>query len=233
VADELPLRDQDQLMKERELRLKELEITAKERELKTSKWLNPVGLGLLAAAFGFAGSIVVTLFNNSNTEKIERSRAQSTLILESIKTNGAPDSVCSNLTFFVKLGLLDDSSKAIAGTCPANTYGVPSLPAGTNTVNPTGIASVKEKTTVMVQDEKGNVIPDATVTISYWSGATLVHYNNCKTATDGQCTLPVSRTGELFTIAADKDGYTLGNTFTTWSGSVIIILHKKAKTSRH
>lgn len=66
--------------------------------------------------------------NNRNTFEVERQRAQSLLILEAIKSGAGPDAVCKNLTFFVDLRLIDDSSRAISDRCKSKPKGVPALP---------------------------------------------------------------------------------------------------------
>lgn len=73
---------------------------------------------------------VVTTINNINTQKLEQSRAQSTIILEAIKTSGDTNAVCKNLVFLVSLGLIEDTNRAITGACPGNVQGVPSVSVG-------------------------------------------------------------------------------------------------------
>ena len=91
-------------------------------------------IGLFAAALGLIGSVVVARVNNSNTQQVEHNRAQSTLVLEAIKT-GSPDSACKNLSFFLGLGLLDDTNHTIAKRCGSAPTGAPSLPAATATTS--------------------------------------------------------------------------------------------------
>ena len=105
----------------------EVATAAKEKSTtSTSPWLNPLVLGLFAAAFGLLGNLLVAYLNNQNSQQVERLRLQSNLVVEAIKTN--PDGACKNLVFFVKLGLVDDPRQAILKTCGAVPEGPPSLP---------------------------------------------------------------------------------------------------------
>ena len=114
-------------LKRREIAAKEREVTAKEIELNRSRWTNPMVIALLAAAAGLVGNIVVARVNNSNSQEVERVRAQSNLVLEAIKT-GNTDTACKNLVFFAGLGLIDDSNKVISKQCGKAPVGPPSLP---------------------------------------------------------------------------------------------------------
>jgi hypothetical protein len=110
----------------RELTLKEREIAIKERELRQSKWANPLVVGVLAAAVGLLGNAWVAYLNNHATQKLERLREQSNLIVEVVKT-GNPEDACNNLNFFVKMNLVDDPSGAIS-KCKSNPTVTPVLP---------------------------------------------------------------------------------------------------------
>lgn len=114
--------------KKRELDLREREVAAKEREAP-SLWRNPLFVPLLVAAFGFSANVWVEKIRDDNTLQVERQRAQSTLILEAIRTGQNTDAACKNLVFFVHLKLIDDSSEAIADECKDAPKGAPSLPA--------------------------------------------------------------------------------------------------------
>jgi hypothetical protein len=100
-------------LKEREVAAREREVAAKEKELTVSFWRNPVMIGLFAASLGLMGNAYIAQVNNLNTQSVERLHAQSTLVLEAIKTNGNTDAACRNLVFFVNLGLLDDPRATI------------------------------------------------------------------------------------------------------------------------
>jgi hypothetical protein len=77
VADQSPsLQELELRVRERKLELKETEIRAKERELSSSRWINPVVIGLFAAVLALIGNIIVTVVNNQNTQEVERLRTQ-------------------------------------------------------------------------------------------------------------------------------------------------------------
>jgi hypothetical protein len=117
-------------LKERDASAREREVTAKETELGRSRWLNPLVIGLFAAAVGLIGNVIVALVNDRNTQKIERIRAQSSLVLDAIRTGtGNTDAACKNLLALVGLGLLDDASHTIQQRCDTAPAGPPSLPA--------------------------------------------------------------------------------------------------------
>jgi hypothetical protein len=117
-------------LKEREVAAKEREVAAKEKEGKTSKWFNPVTIAIYVAAIGLFGNIFTNYSNNGASDKIERVRAQSSLVLSVIKTNGNDVDSCKNLDFFVRIGWLDDPKGAIHNVCGTKGEGgVPTLPA--------------------------------------------------------------------------------------------------------
>jgi hypothetical protein len=126
----------DTVSKQRELDLREREVAAKEREIKSkeeelarSRWLNPLLIGILVAAIGLISSVVVASLNNAATQKLERQRAQSTIILETIRTGtGNTDASCKNLVFMANLHLIDDPDNTIHKQCASVPEGIPSLP---------------------------------------------------------------------------------------------------------
>jgi hypothetical protein len=70
MADERPpLQELELRVKEQELKLKETEIRAKEREINASRWVNPLVIGLFAAALGLAGNVIVTHIQQSEHPK--------------------------------------------------------------------------------------------------------------------------------------------------------------------
>src|ERR1700679_2020241 len=96
-----------------EIALKEREVAANEREQQQPKWLSPTTIGLFAAALGLVGNLVIAALNDWNTQQVERSRAQSTLIVQAVSTGDAK-SACKNLLSFISLGLLEDPRGTIA-----------------------------------------------------------------------------------------------------------------------
>jgi hypothetical protein len=96
---------------------------------RESAWLDPTIVALFTVAAGLFGNIFVTYQNNRNALEVERVKAQSSLILQAIKTGSEPDA-CTNLSLFVNLGLVDDTNQTIRNAChkfPQD--GAPSLPA--------------------------------------------------------------------------------------------------------
>ena len=113
-------------IRERELAVREREVAAREKAMGESKWSSPLILGLLAAALGLLGNAITTFLNNRATKDLEDRRAQSTLILEAIKT-GKPAEACTNLVFFVKHGLIKDPQGSIS-SCSTDPAASPVLP---------------------------------------------------------------------------------------------------------
>jgi hypothetical protein len=108
---ELELRKRDQGNKDRELLLKETEHRA-------SIWRNPVAVAIFAAAVAALGNAGVAIVNGvlqrglderKRTAEIalEQSKAESTRILEMIKT-GDPERAAANLQFLLQAGLIAD-----------------------------------------------------------------------------------------------------------------------------
>jgi hypothetical protein len=117
-------------LREREVKAKEDEVQVKKTELGRNRWTNPLVLALFGATVGLIGNIWVEHANNKWAKSTEQFKAQSSLILEAIKT-GDTDKACKNLLFFVKLRLVDDSPEGtIQHECASASQGPPSLPIG-------------------------------------------------------------------------------------------------------
>lgn len=102
---------------------------------------------ILTAVLAFGSNIYVTNEINKNALVVERFKAQSTIILQAIRTGSETDA-CKNLVVFVKLGLVDDGNHTIKNACstefPQNA--APSLPvavggAGDAASDPVGCAN--------------------------------------------------------------------------------------------
>jgi len=116
-------------LKEREVVAKEREIAAKEKELEKSRWLNPTVIAILVAGIGLISSVVVARLNNKATQDLQRVQAQSTIILEAVRTGtGNTEASCKNLVFLSDLQLIDDPKQTIHKQCASVPAGVPSLP---------------------------------------------------------------------------------------------------------
>ena len=118
---------QESKSRNKELTLKEREVAAKETELHRSQWLNPTVIGLFAAAIGLIGNLIVAYIGNRNTQEVEHSRAQSSLIIQAVGTGDAK-TACKNLISFLRLGLLDDPKGTIS-QCENALGPIPVLPA--------------------------------------------------------------------------------------------------------
>lgn len=116
---------------ERDARLKEIairdrELSIKETEFRRSRWLNPTVIGLVAAATGLFGNLLVAFFANVNNQKIEKFKAQSNLIVQAVGTGDAK-SACRNLISFIRLGLLEDPEGRLS-KCETDLNTIPVLP---------------------------------------------------------------------------------------------------------
>lgn len=122
--------DKEYELKKAELALREREVSTKENEGKISKWFNPLTIAIYVAAVGLFGNIYTNYSTNRASEEAEHFRAQSSLVLSVIKTNGNEDGACKNLNFFVQIGWLDDPNGTIHTRCGTRgENGVPTLPA--------------------------------------------------------------------------------------------------------
>src|SRR5207245_9468379 len=109
-------------MTKREIDLKRKEMQLDLRQRDQLRWRSP---GFLAA-IGLVGTAVSAVIGYWTSLSQEHTRAQSTLILEAIKT---PDSqtAARNLKFFTQLGFLDDRDHRIRDYIAVNE--APTLPA--------------------------------------------------------------------------------------------------------
>lgn len=115
---DVEFREREILIREREQGNRDTELKLKEREHRASAWRNPLTVAIFAAAVAAAGNAVVAVVNGSlqrdldsqkrNSEfSLERSKAESTRILEMIKT-GDPERAAANLEFLLQSGLIID-----------------------------------------------------------------------------------------------------------------------------
>jgi len=95
-------------------------VLLKEKELKGSTWRNPVAVAIFAAAAAALGNAGVALVNGASQRELderkrgaeialERSKAESTRILEMIKTGDA-ERAAANLQFLLQAGLIGDQA---------------------------------------------------------------------------------------------------------------------------
>jgi hypothetical protein len=206
----------DQARKDRELELREREVLVKEREVDKAKgWNSPLVLGVLVAALGLIGNLVVALFNNAATQATERARAQSSVMLEAIKTGNTKEA-CENLVFLVRLKLIDDTSHVITNTCPEGGRGIPVLPAAS-------VARTTNEVFIAVTDDVGHPINGATVRLQDAQG----NGDTCTTREEGLCRVPPLPLGDAIQISASKDGFESVTVKRLWTGSTIPIMLRK------
>ena len=188
---ELDLKEREIAAKEREVTSKEREVASKEDELRRSRWLNPIVVGLLAATVGLLGNMGVAYLNNQNSQHLEHIHAQSSLMLEIIKAQ-TPEAACKNMTFFVGLGLLDDADKTVRNQCASDPEQAPFIP----TYIPSPSQAQAGGRGFNVVDEAGKPIVGAKVS------ATPGDWEN--TDQDGFCLLSTSPDSR---IHVEKEGY--------------------------
>jgi hypothetical protein len=254
VTDEEPSLQQLELqLKQEELRLKQAEVRVREREATASKWSNPVFLGLVAAAVGLFGNVIVTWINSTNTQQLERSRTQSNLILEAIKPSSDSNAVCKNLVFLASLGLIDDRNHVIAGGCPGNAQGVPSASVGTPDylngqlwyplrvqaldANGAPIPDAKAEASLVPIDAPDQPSYDLTLGSPGWRkvspnrgeylGTTIHPSVRCTSDKDGNCYLGMAPAGRFLVILAKKDGYIANRTNILFNGTSVVVLLQK------
>jgi hypothetical protein len=134
-AREVTVKESEQNLKARELRLKAL-------ELKRSKFTNPLFLAILGATVAATGTAIgagIAAWSQMSLEQtralaqqdIERFKADSTLVLEVIKTNNDTAKAKDNLQFLVGTGLIANAQRRaeiaayLKGTGPVPTLASP------------------------------------------------------------------------------------------------------------
>jgi hypothetical protein len=91
---------QDYELRKQDLDLKRRELDLKEEDQRASKWRSPLVVGVFVAGLGLPGNVVVSYPQNKATEALAREKAQSDLIVESIKTGDAAKAN-ANRWFFI------------------------------------------------------------------------------------------------------------------------------------
>src|SRR5689334_16447254 len=84
-------------LKRREVLAREREVAAKEKEVTTSWYKTPLVIGLVGAALALSGNVLTNILSNRASEHADQMRAQSSLVLQVIKTNGNEEDACKNL----------------------------------------------------------------------------------------------------------------------------------------
>lgn len=93
-----------------DLDMRAREIAVKEHEQAKSSWRNPLVVAIMAAAAAAGGNAVVAVINGTQQVTLENSKAESTRILEMIKT-GSQNDAAQNLAFLLQSGLIGDPDR--------------------------------------------------------------------------------------------------------------------------
>jgi len=215
-------------------------------KIDSPKWSNPLVIGLFAAAIGLAGNVWVTRSNNINTQNVERSRTQSTIILEAIRTNGDTNAACKNLVFFASLDLIDDTNHRITRACPGNPQGVPSVSSGgPDKLGATSFYPLRVQTV----DNNGAPLPGVSVEANlvtpiriepdweHWVASDKSYEwivgqgsAHCVSDKKGSCFLGMAPSDKFIVILAKKSGYAGNRTNILFTGtSVAVALQKNPK----
>jgi hypothetical protein len=220
---EYELKQLELTLKDREVTAREREVAAKDKEPHVPWWKNPLIIGLVGAILALGGNILTNILTNRASAEAERVRAQSSLVLAVIKTNGNTADSCGNLIFVVNIGLLDDPNNAIRNICGTK-GGVPTLPASVTEqgnisnglISPLSQPSFGFATTLNVRIEDAishepvaNArvdvqAPQPLITISGTLGATPQVRS---TATDATGLTTLSFVSTYDTLTVSKDGY--------------------------
>jgi hypothetical protein len=93
-----------------DLEMRGREVAVKEHEQASSKWRSPLVVAILAAAGAAFGNGIVAVVNGTQQVSLENSKAESTRILEMIKT-GNSEAAARNLDFLLRSGLITDPDR--------------------------------------------------------------------------------------------------------------------------
>ncbi len=86
----------------------ENELEIKKLEIRGSSFTNPLFLGVCAAALGLISNALIAFLNGEYQRELEKTKTESSLILESVKTEGDREAASMNLQFLVESGLVKD-----------------------------------------------------------------------------------------------------------------------------
>ncbi|MBA3912821.1 MAG: hypothetical protein H0X25_02945 [Acidobacteriales bacterium] len=247
AEERMSLQELELRLKEEEIKLKQIETRAKERDIASSTWRSPLVIGVLLAAVGLFGNLVVAAINNANTQRLERARAQSNLMIEAIRTNGDTNAACRNLVFFLSLGLIEDSNHTITGACPGNVQGAPSVSVGpadhfaghswyplivhTVDVNGISLSGALIEADLIPSGEDPIEIPSPfaeAISHENYLGASGGHTSRCTSDKDGKCYLGMAPSGRFLAILAKRAGYVGDRTNTFFTGTSVVLVLQKA-----
>jgi hypothetical protein len=135
---ETELRQRELSLRERDQANRDAELDLKRKELAGSKWRSPLVVAIFAATVAALGNAGVTFVNGmlqrdlenakSDAElRVEESKAESSRILEMIKT-GNTDDAAKNLTFLLDTALVSDPKRAAKLRAFLSSRAAPVLP---------------------------------------------------------------------------------------------------------
>jgi hypothetical protein len=110
-------------LREREVAAREREVAAKEKEVKKSPYL-------VAAIVALVANLIVTGISSWFTRDIERTKSESALFQELIKTDRT--TACANLNFAKQIKFVTDRENVIERICKGDPAQIPTLPQGMN-----------------------------------------------------------------------------------------------------
>jgi hypothetical protein len=204
-SDDLAKQELD--LRKREVVAREREVALKEREATNSRWLNPLVLGVFAAAVGLLGNIVVAVVNNRSTLELEKFRSQSSLVLEAIKT-GSPEQACINLKAFINAGLIEDRGNTIETKCTSSPSTAPYLP---TSAGPFGGTQPFLDSSGQLQFSIQGVVVDAFTGASIDKARVSIRPLGGELETDAQgkfsFPVPPKSVGMPLVITTEKEGY--------------------------
>jgi len=141
---DVELRQRELALKEREQANRDADIEIRRKEQVTSKWRSPLVVAVFATAAAALGNAGVALVNGALQRdleskkrdadlRIEESKAESSRILEMIKT-GNTEAAAKNLTFLLDTALVADPKRAAKLREYLDIHGAPVLPSASSRV---------------------------------------------------------------------------------------------------
>lgn len=142
--------DVDREFRHREIALKELELDLRAKEASRLWWNSSLVLAVAAAALGLLGNALVAYLNISRETALEETKAESSRILEMIKTGNGALAV-SNLKFLLDAGLILNEDLRTRMTAFLENVGKDDLPVLPISVRTGDAPSFRQQYLVFVQ----------------------------------------------------------------------------------
>jgi hypothetical protein len=112
---ECDFRNREIAIKEAQQRTAEQDLAIRKEEASRSRWRSPLVVAIFTAAAAALGNAIVAFVSGNEGQELESRRAESTRILEMIKTGtGNPDKAAENLRFLADVGLIEDPHRLAA-----------------------------------------------------------------------------------------------------------------------